>query len=91
MKKNQKVATQNAEIQELKKQVAELKHQLEAEEWLSKMYKTVLTEGKFEVKNEEEIYLSLYTIGMCCNIFEQATKYAIKDLEKEISSTEILL
>ena len=66
----------------LKKENNELKYQLEVSNWLNEMYKSVLTEGKFEVKNEEELYCSVDAIGMCCNIFglEQATKYAIKDL-----------
>lgn len=78
MNKNiQEMATENAQ---LKNQVAELKYQLDVEKWLNKMYKSVLTEGKFEVKDEVQLYRSVYAIGMCCNVFEQATKYAIDDL-----------
>lgn len=59
-----------------------LQFQLEVSNWLNEMYKSVLTEGKFEVKNDEELYRSVDAIGMCCNIFglEQATQYGIKDL-----------
>ena len=64
----------------LKKENVELQFQLDVEKWLNEMYKSVLTEGKFEVKDEVQLYRSVYAIGMCCNVFEQATKYAIKDL-----------
>ena len=77
------VATENAnEVENLKKENVELQFQLDVEKWLNQMYKSVLTEGKFEVKDEVQLYRSVYAIGMCCNIFglEQATKYAIDDL-----------
>lgn len=81
MKKNiQEVATENAQIQDFQNQVTELQFQLDVEKWLNEMYKSVLTEGKFEVKDEVQLYRSVYAIGMCCNVFEQATKYAIDDL-----------
>lgn len=83
MTKNiQKVATENAQIQDLKNQVTELQFQLDVEKWLNQMYKSVLTEGKFEVTDEVQLYRCVYAMGMCCNLvgFEQATKYAIKDL-----------
>ena len=68
------------EVENLKKENVELQFQLDVEKWLNEMYKSVLTEGKFEVKDEVQLYRSVYAIGMCCNVFEQATKYAIKDL-----------
>lgn len=75
------VATQNAnEVENLKKENVELQFQLDVEKWLNQMYKSVLTEGKFEVKDEVQLYRCVYAIGMCCNVFEQATKYAIEDL-----------
>lgn len=47
------VATENAELQ----------FQLDVAKWLNEMYKSVLTEGKFEVKNGLELYRSLFAIG----------------------------
>lgn len=70
----------NKNIQDFQNQVTKLQFQLEVSNWLNEMYKSVLTEGKFEVKDEVQLYRSVYAIGMCCNVFEQATKYAIDDL-----------
>jgi hypothetical protein len=84
MSKNiQEVATENAnEVENLKKENVELQFQLDVEKWLNQMYKSVLTEGKFEVTDEVQLYRCVYAIGMCCNLvgLEQATKYGIKDL-----------
>lgn len=70
----------NTNIQDFQNQVTELQFQLEVSNWLNEMYQSVLNEGKFEVKDEVQLYRCVYAIGMCCNIFEQATKYAIEDL-----------
>lgn len=47
----------------LKNQLSELKYQLDVAKWLNGMYQSVLTEGKFEVKNGVELYRSLFAIG----------------------------
>lgn len=72
----------------LKKENNELKLQLEAASFnnqlytksldasnlLNEMYKSILIEGKFEVKNEDELYRSLYAIGYFAVILEGEEK-----------------
>lgn len=84
-KNNKMVATEN---ELLKEENNELKLQLEAASYNSKickkvldlsnllneMYKSILTKGKFKVKNEEELYRSLFAIGYFTVIFEGEAK-----------------
>lgn len=51
------------EVENLKKENVELQFQLDVAKWLNGMYQSVVTEGKFEVKNGVELYRSLFAIG----------------------------
>jgi hypothetical protein len=62
LKKTHLIKMKN-EVENLKQQNIELQFQLDVEKWLNQMYKSVLTEGKFEVKNGLELYRSVFAIG----------------------------
>lgn len=66
MTKNiQEVATENAQIQDLKNQVAELKYQLNEATKIINIYYEVTRNGKYEVKNNEDFIACMIAINDC--------------------------
>lgn len=62
--KNEKVATENAQIQDLQNQVAELKKQLKESQKTSDIYYDIARYGRYEVVDNEDFYECMIVIGV---------------------------
>lgn len=83
MEKNiQAVATENAQIQNLQNQVAEMKYQLKESQKTIDIYYNIVRYGRYEVVDNEELYECMICIGVG-SCMEKIKELNLFDNQKE--------